>query len=355
MKKFRSFLRKKNVPILFVFILAFIGAALLIVSLAAVPSYNLESENGTLSGIAAINDSAASGGKAIQFKATVSTVCTPTTAPGTGTGPTNPMPCRYGLSNGPSGTWNLDWHDEFDGSSLDLSKWRPNYLAGTDTAITKPSNSIMQNCEDPAQTSVSGGRIRLTLVQRNCTANNGVTYPYASGYASTHADKVLTGSFYIETQMFMPPITGGTAGPSACANWPGIWTNGVASGVSWPAFLENDVMECLEGTPAANVHAGPTGGDDSWRKTIGNIGNKSGWHVFAASLVRSNKSCASTTPDSAVLTYYYDGVQLGLPYETCYKNTGQFIMLQNDIQANSAKNTLPSTTEFDYVRVWTRP
>ncbi len=334
------------------------GMLFLFISRAATPSFSIEPES-TASNVQSpatrIDDTTASGGKAIAFGTTAppSGDCKPTTAPD-GSVPTSPQtPCRYGLLNGPSGTWNFDWWDEFGGTSLDLTKWRPNYLGGTDTAITKASNSSMTNCEDPAQTKVNGGTLKLTLDLRSCTATNGITYTHASGYASTHADKVITGSFYVETKMYMPPANG-TIG---CANWAGIWTNGVhTGGAEWPMFLENDVMECLEGFAAANVHAGRAKDNDEWKKPIGNIGQTSGWHTFGASLERRSRDCSATpnTPDSALLTYYYNGVQLGSPYETCYKNTGQFIMLQNDIKPSSLDNTLPSTVEFDYVRIWTR-
>ncbi len=36
---------------------------------------------------------------------------------------------------GQSGWWNMIFDDEFDGSSLDLSKWAPNWLALSDSAI----------------------------------------------------------------------------------------------------------------------------------------------------------------------------------------------------------------------------
>jgi hypothetical protein len=357
-EKIKQMAQSKRTVVVFVAGFTVLAAALLIITKAASPSYSVQPEDGQISGGATlITDSSASGGKAIQFKgAATGTGCNPKVEPGTGAGPTSATPCRYGLSGGPGGTWNLDWHDEFDGTSLDTTKWYPNYLGGTPNDITKASNSSMQNCEDPAQTTEGGGRLKLTLVQRSCKANNGTTYSYASGYASTHKTKVITGPFYVETQMYMPPVSGGLAGSSACANWAGIWTNGVASGVSWPVFLESDVMECLGGNAAANVHSGPAGNDDSWHKAIGGISSSvsSGWHVFGASLEKSTKSCSGSTPDAAKLTYYYDGNQIGSPYETCYKNTGQFIMLQNDIQANSAKNALPSTVQFDYVRVWTR-
>ena len=82
---------------------------------------------------------------------------------------------------GVSGSWKLKWSDEFNGSSLDTSKWEPNWLGGSTTAITKPINGNEQSCYDPAQVSESGGSLKLTAVARSCRASNGSTYSYASG------------------------------------------------------------------------------------------------------------------------------------------------------------------------------
>ncbi len=357
LNRLKSILATKNSRILvFVLLFALIGGAVLIISRAATPSVSLEAELGSLTQPATkISDSGASGGQAVAFGSTVPpTDCSPNAVPD-GSVPSNPTPCKYGQASGPNGTWNFDWQDEFSGSSLDLTKWRPNWFGIDDTVITKSPNILMTNCEDPAQVGVSGGRLRLTLVNRSCTTNKGIIYTHASGLVTTMFDKVMLGSFYVETKMYMPSATGSTA----CANWSGIWTNGVATDtVQWPMFLESDVMECLGGGVAAHVHAGPAPGNenDIWKKRIGDIGQKSGWHTFGASLVRSSKDCSATpnTPDSAILTYYYNGVQLGSPYETCYKNTGLFVILKNDIAPSSLTNTLPSTVEFDYVRIWIR-
>jgi len=71
-----------------------------------------------------------------------------------------------------SGNWTLKFGDDFNGTKLDLTKWRPNWLAGTDTAITKPINSAEVSCFDPSQVSVGGGLLTISAVTRPCLANN---------------------------------------------------------------------------------------------------------------------------------------------------------------------------------------
>ncbi len=106
---------------------------------------------------------------------TTSPTTSPTSPPAS-TPTTRPAPAP----TSPPGATEL-FRDDFNGSTLDRSKWRPNWLAGTDDAVTKPVNSAELSCYDPAQVSVSGGYLHLRAVDRACRADNGVTYPYASG------------------------------------------------------------------------------------------------------------------------------------------------------------------------------
>lgn len=69
MKQLRSFIKKNRRPLLFVTLFTVVAAALLFITRAAGPTVGLEAEDGTLNGTSIINDSNASGGKAVQFKA----------------------------------------------------------------------------------------------------------------------------------------------------------------------------------------------------------------------------------------------------------------------------------------------
>ncbi|UMG92279.1 hypothetical protein [Nocardioides sp. TF02-7] len=52
---------------------------------------------------------------------------------------------------GVPGRWRLVFRDEFDGTRLDLDKWRPNWLAGSDRAVTKPVNDAELSAYAPAR------------------------------------------------------------------------------------------------------------------------------------------------------------------------------------------------------------
>jgi beta-glucanase (GH16 family) len=216
------------------------------------------------------------------------------------------------------------FRDDFNGATLDRSKWRPNWLAGTDDAVTKPVNSNEQSCYDPAQVSVGGGYLHLNAVSRACRANNGVTYPYASGLIESAGHFTFTYGT-IEARIWVPP---GTAG---VANWPAFWANGTGT---WPITGELDVMEGLEGHTCFHFHStlgGPGG--------CAPLASPSGWHTYAA----------DWEPGS--VTYFYDGVQVGRVTSGITASPMYLILNLAVSPSISPPVQLPSEMLVDWVRV----
>jgi hypothetical protein len=68
----------------------------------------------------------------------------------------------YIMSIPVNSTWKLTFDDEFNGTSLNASKWSTNWF-GAPGAITKPVNSAEIAAYDPADVSVSGGGYSATI------------------------------------------------------------------------------------------------------------------------------------------------------------------------------------------------
>jgi Glycosyl hydrolases family 16 len=216
------------------------------------------------------------------------------------------------------------FQDQFNGTKLDRTKWRPNWLGASDTTVTKPVNTQEQSCYDPAQVAEGFGVLVLSAVQRLCPANNGITYPYASGMVETAHDFLFTYG-RLEARIWVAP------GSGTLRNWPAFWADGTGK---WPTTGELNVMEGLHGSACWHFHSssgGPGG--------CSGIANASGWHTYAADWRAGS------------VTYFYDGVRVG--QLTAGVTSGPMYLVLN-LGVSSLQSppvTLPSQMLVDYVRV----
>lgn len=209
--------------------------------------------------------------------------------------------------------------DEFQGTSLDTSKWSTGWFG---SGITQPVNSGELDCLDPAQVVVNNG-LNLNLVAKTESCG-GQTRPYASGLIQTNG-KFQFAYGYAEAKITLP-----AASPGVIANWPAFWTDGQ----SWPTDGEMDVMEGLSGQACYHFHsnAGGPGGCAS--------GAFTGTHVYGARW------------EPGRVDYYYDGHLVG-SITTGITSAPMYLILNNGIDnQNGGPQLAPATMHVSYVRVW---
>jgi len=222
---------------------------------------------------------------------------------------------------GQSSIWNMIFDDEFDGSSLDLSKWRPNWLGSSDADITPPIGSAETSCYDPAQVSEGNGELDLTAAARSCDGHS-----YASGMVESNGKFNFTYG-YIEARIWTPKGTG---------MWPAFWLDGQ----NWPQDREIDVLEAYgTDTSLYHYHYAGCGMDCELGGSVEVPGAMSSWHTYAA----------DWEPD--VITWYYDGQKVW-QYSTSITSSPMYIIV--NLGLNSSSSAVPATMRVDYVRVWQR-
>lgn len=226
---------------------------------------------------------------------------TPTPTPSSG----SPVP------NGISGTWNMKFDDEFNGTSLNTKVWAPSWFNG---GKVNNSNGVAMNA---ANVSENGGNLILTLASSSSGATIDTDpsqvsggYTFGTGYAT-------------EARIYIP------GNGSTVYNWPAFWTDGQ----NWPTTGESDILEGL-GTATSNYHS-PQGASNSG--TIpGTWAN--GWHTYALDR------------EAGKDYIYWDG-KLVRSYASDDGGAPQYLIFSLDCSGGCTTGTA-SQVKVDYVRVW---
>lgn len=239
---------------------------------------------------------------------------TPTPGPIATPGNTDPQP------TGIEGNWRMVFDDEFDGPTLDLNKWRPNWLGANDGAITPPVNANEASCYDPAQVRVNGGRLILSAVARPCDG-----YRYASGMVESNGHFNFTYGV-VEARLY---FSNSPNDDTVISGWPAFWLDGQ----KWPDDGELDIVEGLGGMPCYHYHspAGAPGGCHG-------VGSFYGFHTFGAEW------------EPGRIDIYYDGSPVWSKASGVLSSP-MFIVINMGLNASNV-GSVPVALQVDYVRAW---
>ncbi len=238
--------------------------------------------------------------------------------------------------------WELVFRDDFDGTSLDTSKWHTCHWWDVD-GCTIISNEELEWYQ-PEQVIVGDGVLRLRAEPAEIEASNGETYPYVSGMVSTgrsSSDLAEAPRFsfqygYVEASLAVPDGAG---------LWPAFWMLPVTN----ESKPEIDIFEVYAdpGVVKMRLH---------WLDDAGER-QRDGEEVEIADLYEGLHTIGlEWTPDR--LRWFIDGTEVwrvdeNVPQEPMY-------LVLNLAVGGTAPGPPDDTTPFpaevvvDWVRVWQR-
>ena len=216
--------------------------------------------------------------------------------------------------------WFLTWHDEFDGTTVDLSKWTPD-----DRNLHK--NNELQHYR-PDDVIVKDGILTLRSQAREFQGQ-----PYTSGLVDSR------GKFYQAYGRFEARVKV----PKGKGLWPAFWL--LPEDASWPP--EIDIMEFLGHIPNIvnmTLHSPGPGGKITQHKDFFGPYFPKDFHTFSV----------EWEPDE--MRFFVDGKQRAA-YKEHLPDKPHFIILNMAVGGDWPGNpddpkVFPAKFEIDYVRVW---
>ncbi|MDB5257891.1 MAG: glycoside hydrolase family 18 [Chitinophagaceae bacterium] len=239
----------------------------------------------------------------------------------------------------------LTWSDEFNGTSLDQSKWNYQTGDGCPGNCGWGNNELEYYTNSTNNVSVSGGNLALTA--RNQPNYNGTGRNYTSGKL------VTAGKFSQKYGRYEARIKA----PSAAGIWPAFWM--LADNTNWPSTGEIDILECANANPSTwfgTLHYASTSGDHQSKGSTWNTSTplSNDFHVYAVEW------------NTTQISWFIDGVLRGTATKAAvvagggawpFDNQKFFIILNVAVGGNFSGQT-PNNAQYpvsmlvDYVRVY---
>lgn len=251
----------------------------------------------------------------------------------------NPNPKKY----------KLNWHDEFDGNSLNMNYWSYQEGDGSQYGIPGWGNSEQQYYSQD-NVSVNNGALKITARRENKGGK-----AYTSARIRT-ANKVAFTYGRIEAKIKLPPYQG---------LWPAFWMlPDTTTYGNWPNSGEIDIMEAkgrLPNETSAAIHFADNNNQHKYNTGTCDLNqtlssNMKDWHTYAVEW--ESDSLFFYVDDICFFgskCNQYSGVQgnSGQPFDKNFHillNLAVGGMFDNYINPNDSD--LPASMEVDYVRWW---
>lgn len=227
---------------------------------------------------------------------------------------------------GDQSNWTLTFNDEFDGTSLDTTKWATKYIDGART-----NNDELEWYVDDAENHVvSDGTLKLVAEKQ--VSQSG--YPYTSGMISSHISFSQAYGYW-EGRMKLPKGKG---------LWPALWM--LPTPAAWPP--EIDIMENL-GNNVYTVYM-----TNHWANSSG--GHQQNGGSYTGPDFSAGFHTLGVEWSSDLIVWYIDGVERfrstsGVP-------SGKMHILANLAvggfwPGNPDSSTIfPAVLEIDWIRVY---
>lgn len=230
----------------------------------------------------------------------------------------------------PNGDWTLlsRYSDEFNGASLDTSKWNKNIASWSDYWSWRPEN-----------VSVHNGHAILRM-QYDPHTRNGKTVSYTSGIIQSTAPPLLHG--YFEAR-----IKGVSRFPGVC---PAFWLNHKSADGRW---TEIDIIEMQETPHNPSMLDFTT---HTWRvKGVAGLPIHRHNHLSPNWNPADNYHVYGLEWDAENIRWYVDGRLVALQPNTYFNQPLDVILslgLRDPLKATASSIGFPTEMKVDYVRVW---
>ena len=238
--------------------------------------------------------------------------------------------------------YGLVWADEFNGTSIDTSKWSYEIGGGG-----WGNNELEYYTARPQNSYVSNGSLYIRALAETYKGPDGVTESYTSARMVTQDKGDWTyGKFEVRAKL-----------PEGQGLWPAIWMMPTFSEYgTWPASGEIDIMELLGNDTTkvyGTIHYGSSSNQQSsgGNKTLSSGGFYSSYHVFS---VEWDSISVTWLIDSVP---YYSQTKSGIA-PTNWPFNKDFFFILNVAVGGGWPGNPNGTTQFpqsmivDYVRVY---